>query len=69
MPAVKGPHHAHPSGEIGMIMPISGEPAFDGMGRGWYVYPPGSDHWPTVAGGEAYVLYLLPEGAIEFTGK
>ena len=25
--------------------------------------------WPTVSKGEAYVLYLLPEGRIEFTGK
>lgn len=66
---VKGPHHIHPSGEIGMIMPISGAPKFDGMGRGWYVDAPGSDHWPTVEGGEAYVLYLLPGGEIEFTGK
>ncbi len=66
---VKGPHHIHPNGEIGMIMPISGAPRFDGVGRGWYVDPPGSDHWPTVEGGEAYVLYLLPDGKIEFTGK
>jgi hypothetical protein len=66
---VKGPHHVHPGGEIGMIMPIAGEPKFDGMGRGWYVDPPGSDHWPTVEGGEAYVLYFLPDGQIEFTGK
>jgi hypothetical protein len=66
---VKGPHHAHPNGEIGMIMPVSGSPKFDGFPRGWYVDPPGSDHWPTVEGGDAYVLYLLPEGAIQFTGK
>lgn len=69
MKDVKGPHHVHPAGEIGMIIPIAGDPNFDGMGRGWYVDPPGSDHWPTVEGGEAYVLYLLPDGAIEFTGK
>jgi hypothetical protein len=66
---VKGPHHIHPNGEIGMIMPIEGDAKFDGAGRGWYVDPPGSDHWPTVEGGDAYVLYLLPDGAIEFTGK
>lgn len=66
---VKGPHHVHPKGEIGMIMPLAGDPKFDGYGRGWYVDPAGSDHWPTVEGGEAYVLYLLPDGAIEFTGK
>ena len=69
MKDVKGPHHIHPSGEIGMIIPIEGDPKFDGVGRGWYVDPPGSDHWPTVEGGDAYVLYLLPDGAIEFTGK
>jgi len=66
---IKGPHHIHPTGEIGMIIPIAGDPRFDGMGRGWYVAPPGSDHWPTVEGGDAYVLYLLPDGAIDFTGK
>ncbi len=69
MKDVKGPHHVHPGGEIGMIMPIDGNPKFDGEGRGWYVDPPGSDHWPTVEGGDAYILYLLPDGAIEFTGK
>lgn len=69
MKDVKGPHHVHPKGEIGMIMPLAGDPRFDGVGAGWYVDPPGSDHWPTVEGGEAYVLYLLPDGAIEFTGK
>ncbi|MGA7328046.1 MAG: DUF4863 family protein [Rhodomicrobium sp.] len=30
---------------------------------------PGSSHHQTVSGGDAYVLYLLPEGAIEFTGQ
>ena len=30
---------------------------------------PGSDHRPTVTGGDAYIVYRLPEGAIEFTGK
>lgn len=66
---VKGPHHVHTTGEIGAIMPIEGPAEFDGMPEGWYVYPPGSDHHPTVAGGDAYVLYFLPEGQIEFTGR
>ncbi len=69
MKDVKGPHHIHTNGEIGAIMPISGTPKFDGFGAGWYVYPAGSDHHPTVTEGDAYVLYLLPDGAIEFTGK
>jgi hypothetical protein len=65
---VKGPHHVHPQGEIGMIVALSGAAEFDGRGPGWYVYGPGTAHWPTVTGGEAYVLYLLPDGEIEFTG-
>ncbi len=66
---VKGPHHVHPNGEVGAVMPLEGEPRFDGFPEGWYVYGPGTDHHPTVTGGDAYVLYLLPEGAIEFTGQ
>lgn len=69
MKDVKGPHHIHTNGEIGAIMPISGTPRFDDFEPGWYVYPPGSDHHPTVTEGDAYVLYLLPDGAIEFTGR
>jgi hypothetical protein len=69
MNRVTGPHHVHPKGEIGMIVPIAGEPRFDGLAAGWYVYGPGSAHYPTVTGGSAYVLYLLPEGSIEFTGR
>lgn len=68
MKEVKGPHHVHPTGEIGAIFPLEGSPKFDAFEPGWYVYPPGSDHHPTVSGGDAYVIYLLPEGAIEFTG-
>jgi len=69
MSDVKGPHHVHTHGEIGAILPISGAPRFDDHAEGWYVYGPGSDHHPTVSGGDAYVLYLLPQGAIEFTGR
>ncbi|MEL0134549.1 MAG: DUF4863 family protein, partial [Rhodobiaceae bacterium] len=28
-----------------------------------------SDHHPTVSGGAAHILYFLPDGAIEFTGR
>ena len=64
---VAGPHHAHPNGEIDLIMPIEGEATFDGRPAGWLVCPPGSAHRPTVSGGRALVLYLLPEGRIDFT--
>lgn len=64
---IKGPHHVHPAGEIDLIMPLEGDARFDGRAAGWLVYPPGSAHFPTVSGGRALVLYLLPEGRIEFT--
>lgn len=67
MADVVGPHHRHPRGEIDLVMPLSGQARFDGRGAGWVVYGPGSAHRPTVAGGEALVLYLLPGGFIEFT--
>lgn len=69
MPPVAGPHHRHPSGEIDLIMPLEAGAEFDGRGAGWLVYGPGSAHRPTVAGGRALVLYLLPGGAIEFSGE
>ena len=63
----KGPHHSHPEGEIDMIMPIEGNPTFDGHPAGWLVHIVGSAHFPTVANGKALVHYLLPNGKIEFT--
>jgi hypothetical protein len=62
-----GPHHVHPNGEIDLVMPIEGEARFDGQAAGWVVYGPGSSHKPTVKDGRALVLYLLPDGAIQFT--
>jgi len=67
MADVAGPHHTHPLGEIDLIMPIAGNATFDGRPAGWLVCPPGSAHPPTVADGRALVLYLLPEGRIEFS--
>lgn len=64
---IAGPHHSHPNGEIDLIMPIEGGAQFDGRPAGWCVYPPGSAHRPTVRQGRALVLYLLPEGRIDFT--
>ncbi len=62
-----GPHHRHPNGEIDLVMPLEGNARFDGRGAGWMVYEPGTAHRPTVSGGKALILYLLPDGAIEFT--
>ncbi len=69
MDEIRGPHHRHPNGEIDLVMPQSGDAKFDGQGAGWKVYPPDTAHHPTVSGGRALVLYLLPGGAIEFTGN
>lgn len=67
MENIAGPHHTHPNGEIDLIMPIAGDARFDGRPAGWLVCPPGSAHRPTVTAGRALVLYLLPEGRIDFT--
>ena len=67
MADIAGPHHVHPNGEIDLHMPLEGDATFDGRSAGWVVMPPGSAHRPTVRQGRALVLYLLPQGAIEFT--
>jgi hypothetical protein len=69
MKDVVGPHHRHPKGEIDLIMPLEGDAKFDNHGAGWVVYGPDSAHRPTVTDGTALVLYLLPDGEIEFTGQ
>jgi hypothetical protein len=67
MDDIRGPYHGHPNGEIDMIIPESADARFDGQGQGWLVYEGETEHYPTVSGGKAIVLYLLPDGAIDFT--
>ena len=64
---IRGPRHRHPKGEIPMIMPQDADAEFDGHGGGWRVYEAGTANRPTVRGGRAPVLTLLPDGEIEFT--
>jgi hypothetical protein len=66
---LKGPFHGHPNGEICVVLPTEGDAKFDGVGAGWCVYEAGSKHYPTISDGEAIVLYLLPEGAIDFKAR
>jgi hypothetical protein len=66
MDDVAGPYHVHPQGEIDLIMPLDEGARFDGHPAGWRVCAPGSGHRPTVTGGRALVLYLLPDGQIDF---
>jgi hypothetical protein len=67
MADIAGPHHTHPLGEIDLVMPLEPGATFDGRPAGWVVCPPGSAHRPTVRQGRALVLYLLPQGQIQFT--
>ncbi len=62
-----GSHHRHPKGEVCMVIPITANALFDGEARGWCVYEPASAHHPTVTDGQALILYMLPDGMIEFT--
>ncbi len=66
---IAGPEHCHPMGEIDLIMPLDSTAQFDGQACGWLVYGPDTVHSPTVTGGRALVLYLLPQGQIRFTQK
>ncbi|HVS09873.1 MAG TPA: DUF4863 family protein [Planctomycetota bacterium] len=61
-----GPAHHHPLGEVNWCVALEGDPRFDGHPPGWVVLPPGSTHVPAVAGGRMLIVYLLPEGRIEF---
>jgi hypothetical protein len=61
-----GPLHRHPLGEIDYCVALDGSPEFDGYAPGWVVLGAGSEHVPTVTGGTMLIVYLLPEGSIEF---
>ena len=63
---VKGNYHRHPLGEINMIGPVDATGQFCGHGAGWKVFPPDSEHYPTVTGGAVTMLFFLPNGEIEY---
>lgn len=62
---VKGQYHCHTTGEINMIIPLEEGAQFCGHGAGWRVFPPLSEHYPTVTG-KALMMYFLPGGKIEY---
>ncbi|WP_321930967.1 4-hydroxylaminobenzoate lyase [Paraburkholderia guartelaensis] len=62
---VKGQYHCHTTGEINMIIPLEEGAQFCGHGAGWRVFPPLSEHFPTVTG-KALMMYFLPGGKIEY---
>ncbi len=61
-----GPKHRHPRGEVDYCIAVEGSPTFDGRPPGWVVLPEDSIHVPTVEGGTMLIVYLLPDGEIEF---
>lgn len=61
-----GPRHRHPHGEVNYCIALDGAPRFEGEPPGWVVLAPGSDHVPTVTGGTMLIVYLLPQGALEW---
>jgi hypothetical protein len=63
---VRGQYHRHTRGEIDMIIPIDSSAQFCGHGAGWVAYPQLSEHFPTVTGGKALIMYFLPNGKIEY---
>ncbi|MCA8940241.1 MAG: DUF4863 family protein [Planctomycetes bacterium] len=62
-----GVWHKHTEGEIDLCFASKGDaPTFDGHSEGWVVFPPQSEHVPTVDGGTMDILYFLPNGAVEW---
>jgi hypothetical protein len=61
-----GINHRHPKGEANLCFAVEGDPRFDGQPEGWVVFPPGSQHVPTVTGGRMLIAYFLPQGAVEW---
>lgn len=64
--SLRGQYHCHTRGEIDMVIPIDSDGRFCGHGAGWVVYPPGSEHFPTVTDGTALMMFFLPNGEIEY---
>jgi hypothetical protein len=61
-----GPWHKHLSGEVNCMLALEGKPAFCGHKEGWAVFPPGSEHVPSVKDGRMIIFYMLPGGAVEW---
>ena len=49
--------------------PVTPAARFGGKGEVWLIHRLGRAHHPTVSGGRAAVMYLLPRGAISFTKR
>jgi uncharacterized protein DUF4863 len=66
----RGQYHAHPYGELNMVVPIDPGAQLAGpngwSGAGWTAPGPGSRHYPEVRGGALIALFYLPAGRISY---
>ena len=66
----RGDYHAHPYGEINLVIPLTPGAAIAGRNGwcdgGWTAPSPGSHHYPEVKGGAAIALFYLPAGRISY---
>jgi len=65
----RGEHHAHPYGELNMVVPLDPTARLAGPntgwhGAGWTAPAPGSSHYPEAKGGAVIALFFLPSGRI-----
>lgn len=68
--SLRGDYHAHPYGEINMVIPLNAGAALAGPNGwchgGWTAPPPGSHHYPEAKGGAVIALFYLPAGRISY---
>ncbi len=66
----RGQYHAHPYGELNLVVPIDPGAELVGpngwQGPGWTAPAPGSHHYPEVRGGALIALFYLPAGRISY---
>ena len=66
----RGQYHAHPYGELNMVVPIDPGAQLMGpngwSGPGWTAPAPGSHHYPEVRNGALIALFYLPAGRISY---
>ncbi|MGW2937542.1 DUF4863 family protein [Streptomyces sp. NPDC001156] len=66
----RGQYHAHPYGEINVVVPVDRNAQLMGpggwQGAGWTAPGPGSHHYPEVRGGALIALFYLPAGRISY---
>lgn len=66
----RGQYHAHPYGELNMVVPLNAGAALAGPNgwceAGWTAPGPGSHHYPEARGGAVIALFYLPAGRIAY---